>query len=212
MTHGEMVWFAFDWLTQEMGCRIVLTEPTLYRNERPDAIGWKGWKPWPHQSILVECKMSRRDFRADAKKKARRDNSSGLGDYRYFMVPAGLVKPDEVPARWGLLEVSPAKGLIEHTVRAKSQFGQNIDKVQECELLLTAIDRYQFEIERLKRERLTASDYLRHLQMRVSDEVVSWLLQPEQEVFRQRILVAVHSGVDGGSTVRSARTRAFTDG
>jgi hypothetical protein len=27
-----------------------------------------------------------------------------MGVYRYFMAPAGTIKPDELPAKWGLLE------------------------------------------------------------------------------------------------------------
>ncbi len=66
--------------------------------ELPDAIGWKrGW------SILVECKVSRGDFLRDKHKVARQ--RVGMGQSRYFMTPKGLLKPEELPPGWGLLEV-----------------------------------------------------------------------------------------------------------
>lgn len=29
----------------------------------------------------------------------------GVGDFRYYMAPPGIIKPDELPKNWGLLEV-----------------------------------------------------------------------------------------------------------
>lgn len=82
------------------GCTIVLSELTSVAGEIPDAIGWR----YGH-SVLVECKVSRSDFFADAAK-PHRIHGSGPGEVRYFMVPEGLVKAAELPEGWGLLEVS----------------------------------------------------------------------------------------------------------
>jgi hypothetical protein len=54
----------------------------------------------------VECKISRADFLADHAK-PHRAIGGGVGDYRYFLCPQGLIKPEEVPHRWGLLWISP---------------------------------------------------------------------------------------------------------
>lgn len=56
--------------------------------------------------FLVEAKVSRADFLADAKKPFRRDPATGVGKYRYYACPEGLIKPEELPPRWGLIYVN----------------------------------------------------------------------------------------------------------
>ncbi|MCG6521972.1 hypothetical protein K6U39_16795, partial [Vibrio parahaemolyticus] len=48
---------------------------------------------------------------ADAKKPHRINPSTGMGMYRYYMAPEGLLRPDELPTAWGLIEIT-ARGLI----------------------------------------------------------------------------------------------------
>lgn len=67
--------------------------------EQPDSIGFRNGV-----SCLIECKISRSDFLADRKKKFRMDSSIGMGDWRFFMVPKGLITVQELPEGWGLLE------------------------------------------------------------------------------------------------------------
>ena len=69
--------------------------------ETPDAIGWRnGW------SMLIECKVSRSDFQRDAQKYFRQaDGLHGMGSFRWYMTPPGLLRMSEVPEGWGLLEV-----------------------------------------------------------------------------------------------------------
>jgi hypothetical protein len=103
MTHSELVERAARWLRKSRRCGVVLTNAGSI--ERPDAIGWHNGDP--PVSILVECKVSRADFRHD-KLKPFRDpawNDTAIGRFRYYLTPKGLVKPTELPARWGLLEV-----------------------------------------------------------------------------------------------------------
>jgi hypothetical protein len=102
MTHAELVARAEAWLRNHMRCRVVLCERSSAAGETPDAIGWRG----SSYSILVECKVSRSDFRADLQKPWRR-YWAGMGCERYYMAPPGLLKPHEVPGGWGLLEVWP---------------------------------------------------------------------------------------------------------
>jgi len=97
MTHAELVARAAAWL--KVRCNIVITE-IVGGNEEPDAIGWKSGQP-----ILIECKATRADFRLDAKKWFRHKPENGLGRYRYYMTLPGLIKPEELPDKWGLLEV-----------------------------------------------------------------------------------------------------------
>ncbi|WP_152495198.1 adenylosuccinate synthase [Dickeya sp. NCPPB 3274] len=49
--------------------------------------------------------MSRSDFLAD-RKKPHRQEGCGVGTYRYFMCPEGLITIDDLPDRWGLLWVN----------------------------------------------------------------------------------------------------------
>lgn len=103
LTHADLVKIVSRWLRNTAGCSVVLEELCAATGncEDPDAIGW-----YTGRTMLVECKASRSDFVADRKKPFRADPSRGLGMYRYFLAPKGLLRPEEMPDRWGLLEVS----------------------------------------------------------------------------------------------------------
>lgn len=103
MTHAELVTRAERWLRKTAGCRVVLAEcRSRHEPEVPDAIGWN-CRGGQIRSVVVECKATRADFRADSQKVHRQ--LEGLGRWRWYMTPPGLVQADEVPAGWGLLEV-----------------------------------------------------------------------------------------------------------
>ena len=102
MTHAELVEKARYWLVVSKGCNPVFLEKgSANHNEFPDAIGWTA-----NACLLVECKSSVADFRAD-KKKDFRHNGEGLGDYRYFLMPRTIYEKvkDEMPKGWGHLVV-----------------------------------------------------------------------------------------------------------
>lgn len=103
MTHGELVLAAGRWLRGTGRCSVVLEElcAATGNGENPDAIGW-----YSSQTLLIECKASRSDFLADRKKSFRMEPARGMGMYRYFMAPKGMLQAAEMPDRWGLLEVS----------------------------------------------------------------------------------------------------------
>jgi len=88
----------------------VLAEPTAVAgHEIPDAIGWDG----RGNSTLVECKTSRADFLHDAEKRIRsKKDEDQLGNERWFLTPRHLLTRDEIPAGWGLVEVTAAKAFI----------------------------------------------------------------------------------------------------
>lgn len=96
-THAQLVREAANWLRGSRKCSLVATEIATMIDEKPDAIGWGN-----QVSILVECKTSRQDFLADAKKPHR--FREGVGQERWFYMPAGIVVPDDLPEGWGLLE------------------------------------------------------------------------------------------------------------
>jgi hypothetical protein len=98
--------------------------------ETPDAIGFKSF-----ESILIEVKVSRGDFLRDAKKRHRQDGE-GMGDLRYYMAPAGMIKSEEVPAGWGLLEV--IEGRVRERLEAPRRKAR---KDHEVALLVSALRR-----------------------------------------------------------------------
>ena len=52
---------------------------------------------------MIEVKVSRADFIADAKKPFRINPDQGIGASRYYCCPEGMIKPEELPNKWGLL-------------------------------------------------------------------------------------------------------------
>lgn len=114
MTHAELVEVAYRWLIGTRKCGFAFTElACIATSEIPDAIGFRG-----DGSILVECKVSRADFLSDKKKYFRQRPEMGVGTYRFFMAPEGIIKPDEIPEGWGLVTVNE-KGKPRQIVGAK---------------------------------------------------------------------------------------------
>lgn len=58
-------------------------------------------------STIIEVKVSHVDFLNDQKKYARskeaEDAGHQIGNFRYYLCPEGIIKPDELPIGWGLL-------------------------------------------------------------------------------------------------------------
>ena len=111
MTHDELVKRAIKWLQAphrtvstpyRTACSPVFGERRcMWVSEEPDAIGWE------HRgSTLIECKVSREDFKADKYKQFRKIPADGVGRLRYYMVPLGLLCEEDLPPNWGLLGVT----------------------------------------------------------------------------------------------------------
>ena len=104
--HGELVLRADKWL-QSQGFTVTLRDGfsawTTY-GEKPDAIGWRDY-----YSCLIECKSTRADFLADRKKQFRAEPHLGMGDWRFYMCPPGVIHVDDLPDSWGLLYCHPRK-------------------------------------------------------------------------------------------------------
>lgn len=106
MTHKELVGIAHRWATKNVSCGVVLAELYNSLGECPDVIGFGGW-----HSVLIECKASRSDFLADRNKSWRQEEAKGMGTYRYYCCPEGLIQLADLPPKWGLLWVTP-KGKV----------------------------------------------------------------------------------------------------
>lgn len=137
--HAVLVARARRWLTFVKGCCPVLTEFSSGAREIPDAIGWNAGN-----SVLVECKTSRGDFLADQKKLWRGNTNLGLGRERYYMTPPDLLRFNDIPAGWGLLEYNGAKVRRVHecTVRHLPDGSYH----QELRLLCSALRRVHVRI------------------------------------------------------------------
>lgn len=104
MTHSELVEFGAVWLRRtDHGYTMPFVRKELVTGagEVPDVFGFGSG-----HSVLIECKTSRADFNADAKKYWRRHPEFGLGNYRFFLCAKGLLLDDELPEHWGLLYAS----------------------------------------------------------------------------------------------------------
>lgn len=113
--HRELCQLAARWLRRPNsaggpGCQVALTEGWAgWGGEIPDAIGFRDGGHL--DGSVIEVKTSRADFLADRRKPHRMDPALGLGRWRYYLCPADLIQPEELPPRWGLLWAS-GRGVI----------------------------------------------------------------------------------------------------
>lgn len=104
LTHSELIQIGAKWLKKK--CGVVLVEQKSFNDEIPDIIGFNS-----NGSFVIEAKTSRADFLADQKKPFRITPNDGMGDWRFFITPKDLIRIEELPNDWGLLEVND-KGKI----------------------------------------------------------------------------------------------------
>src|SRR5215469_10424185 len=140
MNHAFLVARAVEWL-RRYGCGVVLSEQACVSGEMPDAIGWKR----ACHSVLVECKVTRADFLADRAKPFRRKPELGVGSERFYLTPVGLLRREELPAGWGLLEVQ-GRG-VERIHPSAKNLRTATGFRYEMNLLLASFARVQLRIE-----------------------------------------------------------------
>lgn len=148
MTHAELVKVAARWLRNNRRCGVVLTEHHGGTVEVPDAIGWRA-----SYSVQVECKVSRADFKADAKKAGRRHDRL-TGQYRqalerWYLTPAGLISSvRDLPDGWGLLEYAGRR--VQVIVAAVPAVRADATAENEITRLYMELRRYQSQGIRYK--------------------------------------------------------------
>jgi hypothetical protein len=140
MTHAQLVSKAIHFL-RSYRCGVVLSEQACVSGEMPDAIGWKR----ACHSVLVECKVTRSDFLADRAKPFRLKPEGGVGCERFYLVPAGLIRREELPTGWGLLELRRSGIEMAHpsakNLRTATGFRY------EMNLLLASLRRVEVRVE-----------------------------------------------------------------
>jgi len=122
-------------------CGVLLSEQACVSGEMPDAIGWKK----ACHSVLVASKVSRADFLADRDKPFRKKPEIGVGCERYYLAPLGLVRTEELPAGWGLLEVCGRK--VERIKASAKNLRSEFGFQNEMNLLLASLRRVEIRIE-----------------------------------------------------------------
>ena len=87
--HDKLVSMTARWFKRQ-GFAVVATELASYGNrEQPDVYACR-----QSCSAMAEIKVSRADFFADAKKPERAQG--GLGHYRFYVCPEGMIQPGEL--------------------------------------------------------------------------------------------------------------------
>jgi hypothetical protein len=140
MTHAQLVERAVRWL-RSYRCGVVLSEQACVSGEMPDAIGWKQ----ACHSVLVECKITRADFLADRAKPFRQKPEKGVGSERFYLTPVNVIKPEELPAAWGLLELR--RGRVEMLHPSAKNLRSATGFRYEMNLLLASLRRVEVRIE-----------------------------------------------------------------
>lgn len=99
MTHTELVEIGYKWCLTR--CAFAFKELVTINSETPDVIGFNS-----NGTFLIEAKTSRVDFFADKKKPFRKNGFMGMGDWRFFICKKDMIKINELPKNWGLIEVN----------------------------------------------------------------------------------------------------------
>jgi len=133
-THKQLVRRIASWYKMRHQSCIVLAEFVTAAQEIPDVLVFESGA----NTVLIECKASRADFLSDKGKFFRRQEHYGMGDKRYYAAPSGMIKPEELPEGWGLLEVCERQ--MRTTVVA---IHKTADKRKECIMLMSALRRLE---------------------------------------------------------------------
>lgn len=140
--HALLVKHAIQWLRCKYKCGVILSEQYCATGEVPDVIAWKGFC----KSVLVECKVSRADFLADADKPFRRNPQEGMGSQRFYLAPAGVIRREELPKHWGLLELH-AREVRVAVKPGRTDLRSPAALMKEMNLLLASLRRVELRIE-----------------------------------------------------------------
>ncbi len=140
--HALLVAKAVHWLRSYYKCGVILSEQYCATGEVPDVIGWKGFC----RSVLVECKVTRTDFLADEAKPFRQQPAEGMGCERFYLAPAGVIRREDLPKHWGLLELRTRE--IHLAMKpGRIDLRSPAALMKEMNLLLASLRRVELRIE-----------------------------------------------------------------
>ena len=146
LTHADLVQRARAWLLGRHRCSVAFAEIVTMAPVNPDAIGFctAFYRPHPW-SVLVECKVSRADFRADRKKIIHGAPDTCPGQERWYLTPPGLVGAHEVPEGWGLAEAG-ARSVRVVVPAPEGEWSPGRAK-QDMGILVSAVRRHHLGVE-----------------------------------------------------------------
>ena len=98
VNHTGLNKIAKRWLLKTIGCGYVISEVVSSAGETIDALGLRS-----DYTILIECKTSKADFKADQKKIFRQHPERGMGTFRFYLCEPGVIEATDIPKGWGLL-------------------------------------------------------------------------------------------------------------
>jgi hypothetical protein len=105
MTHDQLVDIGYRWVIKR--CGFAFKELKTIEKEIPDVIGFRS-----EGTFLLEAKATRKDFLSDKNKPFRKEG--GMGDWRFYIAPKGIIDPNELPDGWGLIHVDKGKARVEY--------------------------------------------------------------------------------------------------
>jgi hypothetical protein len=113
--YGRSGWMLFD----------ELHVPDFDDIRRIDVWAFNLWRSRGWKAVAHEIKVSRGDFLSEVRSAKKRAQALRCSDEFYFVTPAGLVHPDEVPPECGLMEVQ--KGGRVYVVRKAPKRDERMD-------------------------------------------------------------------------------------
>lgn len=106
-THKQLVDIGYKWIMKR--CGVAFRELKSLNYEIPDVIGFTSG-----ESFLIECKANRADYLNDKSKFFRIHPEQGMGKFRFYLCPTGLISINELPDNWGLIYVNSGKAKCVH--------------------------------------------------------------------------------------------------
>lgn len=123
----------------------------MQTGRRADAVAMNLWPSKKYQTHCFEVKVSRADFMHEMKDPAKAEAVGQFCDFFWLAVPVGLVRVDEVPASWGLVELT--KGGLRTKKQAPMREAVEFSRSFAASLLRSGEDRGERHIEKLVQER-----------------------------------------------------------
>ena len=127
-----------------------------YSGRRADAVVMNIWPSKDYQLHVFEVKVSRSDFKNETADLSKWQAVGQYGDFFWLACPVGLVKPDEVPEAWGLMELTKSGLRVKKQAPARAE-PTPIDRGFAASLLRSGRDLTADDIQRRVDENVEAA-------------------------------------------------------
>jgi len=128
LTHNELQQVAVKYLlhkktpNMDIKCQYTIQNANSMYGEIADVYGLSS-----SYNVLIEVKSNYPDFLVDENKRCRQPDSVGLGHYRYYFFPKGLINGANVRLDWGILEYDIVNKKVD-VVRKSLKFVESVRK------------------------------------------------------------------------------------